>query len=521
MAYLSLMLDDREVRKFALSKDGVVTIGRAQDNDIVINNLALSRRHAQIECIDGTFEVSDLGSQNGVYVERSRIDGSEALADNNTISLGTYKFAFHLEASDRKPERGPPAPRDASETQSLGSDDSQIGPFLVLTFNGVELQRFPLKGSLCQIGRAKECDVQIPERRLSRAHCEIECLSDGRYVVRDLGSQNGTFVNRRRIRGDHEIQNRDILNFAEYAVMFLADEAVYEGADADVGHEHEYDDDDAPAEPISAPISSEIASGETEMPPAYTDDFGYLDDRDRPVRPSDWEEEEEVKTPAPPVVLKRKIKRSQNAQPSKFPEAGEPIIERPRMVRKRHEQSGKSAPTDGKQQGRKSSAPPEELDEWYGQRNGSQLYSSLDDEELEDDSGDLVPRGASSVSQVLSTMMLDKRELARNLSRKKAVGAVDAKFAALVRYEDELIFSGPLEQAVTIMGTDRDADIRLKGRYVAGRHSLLVQVRDSLLLVRLGSSSAARVNGLPKLQAFLNPGDVIQIDDTTIEIEEA
>jgi hypothetical protein len=55
---------------------------------------------------------------------------------------------------------------------------------------------------------------------------------------------------------------------------------------------------------------------------------------------------------------------------------------------------------------------------------------------------------------------------------------------------------------------------------VAGRHSLLVRVRESLLLVRLGSSSAARVNGLPKLQAFLRSGDVIQIDESAIEISE-
>jgi len=47
-----------------------------------------------------------------------------------------------------------------------------------------------------------------------------------------------------------------------------------------------------------------------------------------------------------------------------------------------------------------------------------------------------------------------------------------------------------------------------------------VRVKDSLLLVRLGSSSAARVNGLPKLQAFLKTGDVIQIDETTIKILE-
>ncbi|CAN0585605.1 unnamed protein product [Laminaria digitata] len=95
------------------------------------------------------------------------------------------------------------------------------------------------------------------------------------------------------------------------------------------------------------------------------------------------------------------------------------------------------------------------------------------------------------------------------------------KFEVKVTASRELIYEGPLENDVTILGTDAEADILLKGRYVAGRHSLLVQVRDSLLLVRLGSSSAARVNGLPKLQAFLKKGDVVQIDETTIEITNA
>jgi pSer/pThr/pTyr-binding forkhead associated (FHA) protein len=129
----------------------------------------------------------------------------------------------------------------------------------------------------------------------------------------------------------------------------------------------------------------------------------------------------------------------------------------------------------------------------------------------------LPPRGQSSVSQVLSQMMVGKSELATNLHQPKAR---KRRFSVDVRHHDKLLYSGPLTEAVTILGTDREADIQLKGRYVAGRHSLLVRVRDSLLLVRLGSSSAARVNGLPKLQAFLKSGDVIQIDETTITVTE-
>jgi hypothetical protein len=163
------------------------------------------------------------------------------------------------------------------------------------------------------------------------------------------------------------------------------------------------------------------------------------------------------------------------------------------------------------------------LDDWYQSRSEkSELFDAPDpsqgsDGEESEEASVLLARSPSSVSQVLSTMMVDKRELDRNLRGAKAK---QRRFCVEVRHADRILYSGPLVQPVTILGTDREADIQLKGRYVAGRHSLLVKVRDSLLLVRLGSSSAARVNGLPKLQAFVKAGDVVQIDETTIQITE-
>ncbi|MCK6552673.1 FHA domain-containing protein, partial [Myxococcota bacterium] len=153
--------------------------------------------------------------------------------------------------------------------------------------------------------------------------------------------------------------------------------------------------------------------------------------------------------------------------------------------------------------------PDSSLNDWYDAREERP-------EGLEEEDSSVLLRGKSSVSQILSTMMVDKKELDRNLS----VKARQRRFFVDVRWGEEKIYSGPLKEQVTILGTDREADIQLKGRYVAGRHSILVRVKDSLLLVRLGSSSATRVNGLPKLQAFLKSGDVIQIDETTITVSE-
>ena len=616
MAYLKLMLEGREVRKFVLNR-GVTTVGRAQDNDIVINNLALSRRHAQLTFVDdGGYEVSDLKSQNGVYVNHERIRGHRLLDDRDTITLGTYNFVFRRseeEEDDDESERQPP--RRNSSTQSelhhegyepeedeepeeeeYDAEDDDV-PLLVLTYNDVELQRFPIRVDSCLVGRAKECHVQIPERRLSRKHCQVVRNEDERYFVKDLGSQNGTYVNRRRIRGFHELSPGDVLNFAEYSVSFLADGAAYDGPDS-----QDYDEDYDPPAPV--PSDPEIAGEETVMPQAYSDEFGY--DADSAVHPVDYDDEDEPKTPAPPVALPlRKVKKPQVQD---LDVGADPVVERPREARARRDKApparsireknrtsrerrteddeperGKAKRREAPPQRRRRQEPerheperheperheperhepeievsppprpkrkkkkaskkpakaqapmheeleddfpdPGELDDWYSSRDDkSALYEPLEADPEEEDDFDadsgLVRREPSSVSAVLSTMMVDKRELDRNLKKKKKTKTHARAFSVEVKHGDDVIFEGSLDEDVTILGTDREADIPLRGRYVAGRHSLLVRVRDSLLLVRLGSSSAARVNGLPKLQAFLKSGDVIQIDETTIEITE-
>ena len=68
VAHLTLLLDGREVRKFVLNR-GVTSIGRGQDNDIVINNLALSRRHAQVELKSGLMALVNL-NPSGQMVAR-------------------------------------------------------------------------------------------------------------------------------------------------------------------------------------------------------------------------------------------------------------------------------------------------------------------------------------------------------------------------------------------------------------------------------------------------------------------
>ena len=82
-----------------LTAEGL-TIGRALDNGLVLDATVpgadtVSRHHARIVYVDGTWIVEDLGSQNGVYV-MGRRTGRNQLQDGWSLSIGGVPFIFHL-----------------------------------------------------------------------------------------------------------------------------------------------------------------------------------------------------------------------------------------------------------------------------------------------------------------------------------------------------------------------------------------------------------------------------------------
>lgn len=71
-------------------------IGRSSENDIVLPDTKVSRRHAVMVNTEGTFAIEDLGSANGVHVRGQRIDNCATLASGDTIRIGSYEFTFEM-----------------------------------------------------------------------------------------------------------------------------------------------------------------------------------------------------------------------------------------------------------------------------------------------------------------------------------------------------------------------------------------------------------------------------------------
>ena len=78
--------------RFLLDLD-VVTAGRHPESEIFLDDVTVSRRHAEFHRSGGEFSVRDVGSLNGTYVNRDRID-QVALKDGDEVQIGKYRLVF-------------------------------------------------------------------------------------------------------------------------------------------------------------------------------------------------------------------------------------------------------------------------------------------------------------------------------------------------------------------------------------------------------------------------------------------
>jgi len=75
----------------------VVTAGRHPDSDIFLDDVTVSRRHAEFRREGQNVKVRDVGSLNGTYVNRDRID-EVALSNGDEVQIGKYRLVYYASA---------------------------------------------------------------------------------------------------------------------------------------------------------------------------------------------------------------------------------------------------------------------------------------------------------------------------------------------------------------------------------------------------------------------------------------
>jgi pSer/pThr/pTyr-binding forkhead associated (FHA) protein len=198
----------------------VVMLGREADNDVQLDDDAVSRHHAELRWNGGRPCLVDRASMNGTLRNTTQVHGLVALGTGDLLQLGAHKYRF---------ERVEPGPAPAEETRKVASlngakgasapNHSQPGERLVLVAvggrdRGARWELWKLGATLATIGRDPDCAVHVADESVSRQHAQIVRQASGYYLA-DLASSNGTLLNGEPLAEPTRLRPGDVIRVGE------------------------------------------------------------------------------------------------------------------------------------------------------------------------------------------------------------------------------------------------------------------------------------------------------------------
>lgn len=206
-----IRLPDGSTQQVELTSDAY-RIGRHPENEIVVSVQVASRSHARLERRGEEWWYIDLDSRNGTFLNGERIR-SVKLQDGMSVQIGQKReqaatLIFHLSAEPVTPSK-PPA--SVFETV-LEKPTSSTGY--------VRLQPPPPSRARNQIiGRGGEADIQLPAPVVSRRHASLQEAAPD-WILTDLGSKNGTFLNGKRIIRPERLRQGDVIQIGPFRMVY-------------------------------------------------------------------------------------------------------------------------------------------------------------------------------------------------------------------------------------------------------------------------------------------------------------
>lgn len=210
-ALVTVEKDGTDGQSYSLDS-GSVDLGRKEGDLVFGDDRYMSDRHARIERRGGDFVVRDLDSHNGLYV---RLRAPHKLVDGDMMLLGQQVLRFEI-----LPETEVPlGPASTGGVWIFGTPETpRFGRLIQYTTEGVGRNTYYLHRDETVLGRELGDIVFTDDPFLSRKHASIAADRGAQqYILRDLGSSNGTAI---RFRGERVLQAGDYLRVGRHLFRF-------------------------------------------------------------------------------------------------------------------------------------------------------------------------------------------------------------------------------------------------------------------------------------------------------------
>lgn len=216
-----------------------VTIGRAPDNDIQIDNLAVSNYHARVYVEAGSLVVEDLNSLNGSFLNDIRVERA-MLKDGDSILIGKHEIQvdqLHDATQTLEALRKSPVPRvnetmilDTHERRMLldaavaAGERSQLSPerfrmpTLIVSRGNTDQKEYRIASKLTVIGKSKMATVRLRGWFTPEVAAQINKHEDGYYLGRGdrLPKINGVSIN-----GLTKLNDGDVIDVGRVRLNFM------------------------------------------------------------------------------------------------------------------------------------------------------------------------------------------------------------------------------------------------------------------------------------------------------------
>ena len=211
MAWLAVTAGPSRGRSHQL-REGNNTIGRASDNDLAIEDRAISRHHAMVRVEEGRITLVDLGSSGGIRVGERSI-GGRSIQPGGTITVGRTRLALV------SVEPGNDIPQGTMSGQTI-VDSAPRGSAVLIAQAGPDSGKsFLVSEGDNVIGRDTGCQILLSDEAVSRTHAMVR-LDGGSFAVFDSGSRSGTAVGEHRI-GGHELRGGEKISLGQSEVVLM------------------------------------------------------------------------------------------------------------------------------------------------------------------------------------------------------------------------------------------------------------------------------------------------------------
>jgi pSer/pThr/pTyr-binding forkhead associated (FHA) protein len=226
MPEILVKYEDKVIERVVTQKKRI-SIGRTADNDIVLDNKGVSRKHATIEFDADSALVIDNESLNGVFVNSRRVT-EEVLKEEDQVTIGKFDLVYHLDA----PKEAKLAEFDGTmvlktrRQKELLEKDKQAkelttvaGASVLLGEENAERKQYTLGKPVITFGKGKFVNVPVKGFLVSRIQTKIIKDKD-QFVWVNVGRGGRTKVNGERVRR-YRLKNDDLIEVGRSVFRFV------------------------------------------------------------------------------------------------------------------------------------------------------------------------------------------------------------------------------------------------------------------------------------------------------------